>query len=97
MEALGHDSDYCGGCDFCTPRIFTPRTDKEEQNIRRLSKRYCSIFNLGELTRFFKGYVFDNPYNALLPGFGSLHNWDSDIIMGTLQKLMKKKKRLFRK
>ncbi|MDC7223943.1 MAG: helicase-related protein [Spirochaetales bacterium] len=78
MEALGWESSYCGGCDYCTPRSFLPLVDRWTYRFFRLLRLYSRCFTQSEWCDFLKGY--GRGFERVLPGFGLLRRMERDQI-----------------
>jgi ATP-dependent DNA helicase RecQ len=78
MNVLGWESEYCGGCDHCTPETYIPITNHCEKTLMKLFSLYNRCFTKKEWVDFLKGY--GGGFKRSLPGFGSLRVLDSDLI-----------------
>ncbi|MDC7220111.1 MAG: helicase-related protein [Spirochaetales bacterium] len=78
MEALGWESSYCGGCDYCTPRDSIPQNRVGERDLKKLIWAYRAIWTPREWRDFLKGK--GGKGYGILPGFGLLKTMESDEI-----------------
>ncbi len=78
MAALGWVSDYCGGCDHCTPAAFLPRSEEHAASLNQLFRIYNGVFTRGEWTDFLMGR--GDSFVRSLRGFALLAGWEKECI-----------------
>jgi len=80
MEAMGWKSEYCGGCDICTPHNLLPKTEGDMNQLNFLFSRYRGIFTRKEWIDFLKGYAPGGQFLRGLKGFSLLEKWERGSI-----------------
>jgi ATP-dependent DNA helicase RecQ len=80
MDAMGWESEYCGGCDICTPSNPIPETAGYADRFNSLFYRYNGVFTRKEWIDFLKGYAAGGRFVRGAKGFSLLKNWERESI-----------------
>ncbi|MBN1797435.1 MAG: ATP-dependent DNA helicase RecQ [Spirochaetales bacterium] len=88
LKLLGHDADYCAGCDICNKEAV--KEPEGERSILAFFKRWNRRFNLRQGIKVLKGeysYELQQGFRSRFYGFGMLADWEKEDIHEALHNL----------